>query len=394
MRCTLAIALLVAAIPAMPLSASQEAEPRAPHLHHSGADFMEVSNAEATEAGIAWLLANQNKDGTWGSHSSPRWYEVMSSVPGGHNAFRVATTSLCVMALMETPQQSDETVAAVSRGVNAILAQHEVKRPTMLEHYSVWAFGFGLQALADFRARYPEDERAKIIDLVCERLIDKLLLYQALDGGWGYLSMQASKTYKPSFTSMSFTTATCVVGLERAQKNGLKIDKEMMRKALNSLERCETGAKVYTYGEIWRMSPHRSVNNVKGAACRNPGILEALRLFDRLDTDKEMGRYKRALDSLLIDHQRFQIAGLRRPVPHESHYGVSGYFYLYGHYYAAMINERLPESEQQKYGPLLEKAVMYCRQPDGSFWDYPLYSYHKPYGTAFALLVLARTANS
>lgn len=393
MRCTLAIALLVAAVPAMPLSASQEAAPRAPHLHQSGADFMEVSNAEATKAGVSWLLANQNKDGTWGSHSSPRWYEVMSSVPGGHNAFRVATTSLCVMALMETPQQSDETVAAVNRGVNALLAQHEVKRPSMLEHYSVWAFGFGLQALADFRARYPEDERGEIIDLVCERLIDKLLLYQALDGGWGYLSLQESKTFKPSFTSMSFTTATCVIGLERAQKNGLKIDKEMMRKALNSLERCETGAKVYTYGELWRMSPHRSVNNVKGAACRNPGILEALRLFDRLDTDKEMGRYTGALDSLLIDHQRFQIAGLRRPVPHESHYGVSGYFYLYGHYYAALINERLPEGEQQKYGPLLEKAVMYCRQPDGSFWDYPLYSYHKPYGTAFALLVLARTAN-
>ena len=180
--------------------------------------------------------------------------------------------------------------------------------------------------------------------------------------------------------------------MERAQNNGLKIDEEMMRKALNSLERCETGAKVYTYGELWRMSPHRSVNNAKGAACRNPGILEALRLFDRLDADKEMGRYTKALDSLLIDHQRFQIAGLRRPVPHESHYGVSGYFYLYGHYYAALINQRLPEGEQQKYAPLLQKAVMYCRQPDGSFWDYPLYSYHKPYGTAFALLVLARTA--
>ncbi len=134
------------------------------------------------------------------------------------------------------------------------------------------------------------------------------------------------------------------------------------------------------------------MNNVKGAACRNPGILEALRLFGRLDTEKEMGRYTQALNELLIDHQRFQIAGLRRPVPHESHWGVSGYFYLYGHYYASLIHDRLPESEQQKYGPLLEKAVMYCRQPDGSFWDYPLYSYHKPYGTAFAVLVLARTA--
>jgi hypothetical protein len=33
---------------------------------------------------------------------------------------------------------------------------------------------------------------------------------------------------------------------------------------------------------------------------------------------------------------------------------------------------------------------MVCRDPDGSFWDYPLYSYHKPYGTALALIALSR----
>ena len=38
----------------------------------------------------------------------------------------------------------------------------------------------------------------------------------------------------------------------------------------------------------------------------------------------------------------------------------------------------------------LAEAVLACRQPDGSFWDYPLYSYHKPYGTAYALIALAR----
>jgi len=392
MRGTLLAALLVNVVLLGELCASQEAAPRAPHLHQSGADFLEVSNAEATQTGVTWLLENQNPDGTWGSHLSPRWYEVMCDVPGGHHAFRVATTALCVMALMETPQQSEATVAAASHGVDAILAQHEVKRPNMLEHYSVWAFGFGLQALADFRARYPADMRGAAIDTVCHRLVEKLQLYQALDGGWGYLSLQESKTYKPSFTSMSFTTSTCLVGLQRAQKNGIEVPAEMLRKALNSLERCETAAQVYTYGELWRYSPLRSVNNIKGAACRTPGILEALRLFDRLDPQTELDRYRLSLKALLIDHQRFQIAGLRRPVPHESHYGVSGYFYLFGHYYASLINSRLPADERELYAPLLEKAVLLCRQPDGSFWDYPLYSYHKPYGTAFALLVLARTA--
>jgi cytochrome b561 len=34
--------------------------------------------------------------------------------------------------------------------------------------------------------------------------------------------------------------------------------------------------------------------------------------------------------------------------------------------------------------------VLITRQPDGSLWDYPLYSYHKSYGTAHALIALTR----
>ena len=30
------------------------------------------------------------------------------------------------------------------------------------------------------------------------------------------------------------------------------------------------------------------------------------------------------------------------------------------------------------------------QEKDGSWWDYPLYDYHQPYGTAFALMTLQR----
>ena len=30
------------------------------------------------------------------------------------------------------------------------------------------------------------------------------------------------------------------------------------------------------------------------------------------------------------------------------------------------------------------------QEKDGSWWDYPLYDYHQPYGTAFALMTLHR----
>jgi hypothetical protein len=31
---------------------------------------------------------------------------------------------------------------------------------------------------------------------------------------------------------------------------------------------------------------------------------------------------------------------------------------------------------------------MAVQEKDGSWWDYPLYNYHRPYGTSFALMSL------
>jgi hypothetical protein len=81
---------------------------------------------------------------------------------------------------------------------------------------------------------------------------------------------------------------------------------------------------------------------------------------------------------------------VRRPIPHESWYQVSGYFYLYGHQYAALCLEQLPEDDQRRFWPDVVSAVLKTRQLDGSFWDYPLYGYHKFYGTGYALMTLAR----
>jgi hypothetical protein len=34
--------------------------------------------------------------------------------------------------------------------------------------------------------------------------------------------------------------------------------------------------------------------------------------------------------------------------------------------------------------PPIARASLKIRQPDGSFWDYPMYGYHKFYGTGYA----------
>ena len=375
-------ALKIAAVPILALNAVAQQ----PHLDVAKAPHLKVDLQTALQGGVDWLLANQAKDGTWGSHHSPRPIEVLCDVPGSHQSFRVATTSLCVMALEQSRVKTPEVKQAISRGIDALLAQHDVKRPSGLEHYTTWGLGYGLQAFGEHLKAHPDDPRKKQIHAACKTMVQRLKKHQCLDGGWGYLSLDEVPTFQPSFTSMSFTTATMLIGLSRAMEVGVEVPEEMVKRAVASIARCETRAKAFTYGEIWRMNPLGSVNNIKGAACRGPGNMEAMALFGKEWSD---GRWSHALHALLVEHTRFQIAGIRRPIPHESHYGVSGYFYLFGHYYASLAMKRLPEAKRKRFEPELLKAVLLCREPDGSFWDYPLYSYHKPYGTAYAIMALA-----
>jgi hypothetical protein len=337
--------------------------------------------------GVQWLIDNQNPDGSWGSHESPRPIEVLADVPGSHEAFRVATTALCVIALEDCAALRPDVGPAIERGLDHLLAHFDVKRPNGMEHYNVWSFGYTLQCFGERLATAPEDPRAAKMRAACKRLVEKLGMYQTLDGGWGYLSLSGVATFQPSDTSMSFTTATILVGLERAQHVGVELPKTLVDRALEEVTRSRLPDGAYLYGDYLRYRPRMGINEKQGSACRTPACDYALGLFGRVRTRAEI---KTELEELLVKNARFQRAGLRRPIPHESWFFVSGYFYLYGHAYAAYQLASLPEADQKPLWPALVDAVMYARQPDGSFWDYPLYSYHKPYGTAFALIALSR----
>lgn len=342
----------------------------------------------ALDGGVAWLLEHQREDGGWGSHHSARPIEVYCSPPGSHQAFRVGTTGLVLSALMEAPvERTPELEGAITRGFAHLLEGHDVKRQSGIEHYNVWAFGYALQALGERLADAPDAPDAVALRAAAVHLVEKLGRYQSVDGGWGYLSLWGYETYQPAATSMSFTTATILIGLDRARCVGVEVPRAMVDKAVASIQFCRTPKGYYTYGPLWSKSPASGINEPAGAACRTPACQEAVELWG---TDLGDEDHVRGLRALLITQARFQELGLRRPIPHESWYGISGYFYLYGHAYAGYQWERLGPGQRARYaGPLAQKVLL-TRQPDGSFWDYPLYSYHKPYGTAYALIALTR----
>lgn len=373
------LALLLALAPTL----AQDAPPASAPA--SGA----VSAARALEGGVAWLLAHQNEDGSWGSHHSARPIEVLASVPGSLEAFRVATTGLVLCALMEAGRDDPARERAVERGFAHLVAHGAVRRQSGMEHYNVWSFGYALRALGERLLARPDDPRAAEYRATAATLVEKLGRYQSLDGGWGYLSLWGYETFRPAATSMSFTTATILVGLDRVRRAGVEVPPPLLEHALDAVARTRLPTGYFTYGELWNAAPASTINRRAGAACRTPACQLALRLHDRAVPAAEE---EAALTALLVKEARFQRLGLRRPIPHESWYAISGYFYLYGHAYAAITLDDAPAEVRARLVPALVEAVLVCRQPDGSFWDYPLYSFHKPYGTAYAVIALARAS--
>ena len=59
-------------------------------------------------------------------------------------------------------------------------------------------------------------------------------------------------------------------------------------------------------------------------------------------------------------------------------------------YYAALCIEQLPARRRPFYQAQLATVLAGLQEKDGSWWDFPLYDYHQQYGTAFALMALAR----
>lgn len=393
MRSTIALAALLglaaaAACSRKPaLSSSAELTPRPAAIRASVEPTPEERELRKTAGeAVAWLVANQNADGSFGSHHSPRPIEVLADVPGSHQAFQVATTALVVDALDGCPIESEAKERAADRGIDFLLGNFDVKRPSGMEHYNVWSFGYALQCFGDRLIARPGDPRAAAMRAACVKLLEKLGTYQTLDGGWGYLSLNGIATFQPSDTSMSFTTATILVGVERAKRAGIEVPEKLVARAVDHIQRSRLPDGAFLYGEYLKYRPRHGINQDKGSACRTPACEYALGLFGVEVTQAEL---EKGLDDLLFKHARFQKMALRRPIPHESWYAVSGYFYLYGHAYAAYVIELLPREKQTKYWKALVDAANVCRDPDGSYWDYPLYSYHKPYGTAFALIALS-----
>ena len=356
----------------------------APNLTHFMPPAGRVTVDQAIRGAVDFLVGNQNKDGSFGHHVIGRTYELWCQVPGGHQAFRGATTALCWMGLNDAPYQPAASVEAQKKCLRWLVANAHVKRAFAQQFYNIWSLAYGLRALGQaLRKQAPGATEAGIRGTM-ESIIKALGVLQSPDGGWGYLDFKFPAR-KPTW-STSFTTATVMIGLREAQRAGIKVPQAILDKAVSLMWRYRTPDGNYLYSIDWKWRPLGRINRPGGSSMRNQSCNLALHLFDPRCGEQEL---RVGLTQLVAQH-RFAVAALRRPRPHESWYAVSGYFYLYGQMYAACVLERMPEADQRRFWPPVVRAVLKTRQPDGCFWDYPTYAYHKFYGTGYALMALSR----
>ena len=343
---------------------------------------------ESMERGIRFLIEDQNSNGSWGSATRTKALNIYAPVPGAHHAFRAATTSLCISALIETDSEDPDVIRSLDRAEQWLL-KHLVwlRRATGDAIYNVWGHAYSIQALVRMHERHQGDaeRQSEIIELI-ESQFDMLKRYESVDGGWGYYDFRYQGN-QPTSSSISFVNGTVLIALAEAKQLGLEPSQRIVKRAIAAINRQRKPDFSYLYGEYLQYQPMRGINRPGGSLGRTQCCNCALRAWgDETITDNVI---KNWLFRLYVRNGWLDI-GRKRPVPHESWMQVAGYFYYYGHYYAALSLQQLPNSERGPYQPLLARLMLDRQEKDGSWWDYPLYDYHQPYGTAFALMTLQR----
>ena len=365
-----------------PSSFAAENTPKARDLPPATPEQIEKS----IRRGIDYLLKDQNKDGSWGSARKTKDLNIFAPVPGAHDAFRSAVTAMCISALIETGAADTNSAAreALMRAETWLLKKlPEVRRADGVAIYNVWAHSYGIHALVEMYQRETSDpiRREQIKDVIVQQF-DLLRRYESVDGGWGYYDFRA-QTARPSSDATSFTTATALIAFREAKDAGIEPPKDVVKRGIASIVRQRKNDFTYDYGEYLKLRPMLPINRPGGSLGRSQACNLALRVWgDTNITDTVMTNWLQKL----IDRNEWLSFGRKRPIPHESWFQVAGYFFYYGHYYAALCIEDLGPEKAGRFRPRIAAIITNLQEKDGSWFDYPFYNYHQQYGAAFALM--------
>lgn len=349
---------------------------------------------ETVDAGIRrgmdFLLATQNKNGSWGSATLTKDLNIYAPLPGAHHAFRAGASGLAMSGMLDCEDPRPEVRSSLARAADWTRENlPKLRRADQTTTYNVWGHAYGLRAITRFWKHETDPvKKAEWLRLGQEQ-IDLVNRSEDVNGGWGYLDLfDGLTTQKPTGVPTSFTTATVLLSMDEARKTmGARLDDKLVEHALVSLRRQRTPDFSYLYSLDFVYRPRVPINRPAGSLARSQVCNAALRVFDgdKLVTDTVLDTWAERF----LNREGFLDNGRGRPVPHEAQFQIAGYFYYYGIYYFTESARLLPKEKQAAYARRLAALILMRQQKDGSWWDYPLYNYHHSYGTGYALMALA-----
>jgi hypothetical protein len=338
----------------------------------------------ARDKALEWIVTHQNANGSWGSRTVEGDAESFITVQGVY-AWQVASNALCALALLEA-EETPARRAALDKGLEFLTSAPLPKRGDDWDVDHVWAGVFGTVACTAVAKdpRFTADPwRAKLSKRGREfvHLLEKM---QAPNGGWGYYD-DPPFTERPKWAT-SFTTASVVPALGFAEELGWVTDREAKKRAVSYLRRCALPNGAYQYSlDMLPWVGGESINDARGSLGRIQVCNWALfRSGERSITEDKL---RDGLASFFEHHEYLDVARMR-PIPHEAYYFNAGYFYFFGHYYAALVVELMPPAEREAWRRKLRPEIVKTQRPDGSFGDFLGSSYMIQASTAFAALAL------
>jgi hypothetical protein len=339
--------------------------------------------------GVDFLLTAQNPNGSWGGPTRTKGLNIYAPLPGAHHAFRAGATGLALAGLIDAADARPEVASAIDKAAAWTAAElPKLRRADQTTTYNAWGHAYGLRAITRLYQREKDPAKKTEWARLAQEQVDLANRYEEVNGGWGYLDLfDDLTTQKPSGLPTSFTTATVLLAMAEAREvMGVKLDATIAKRSIASINYQRTPDFSYTYSFSHRMHPRVDINRPAGSLARSQACNACLRIFgEKAVTDEVLTTWA----DRFLAREGFLSNGRKRPVPHSTFFRISGYFYYYGIYYFTESVELLPKETHAAYAKGLAAILLERQEKDGSWWDYPLYDYHQPYGTGYALMALA-----
>lgn len=339
--------------------------------------------------GVDFLVTHQNENGSWGSATRTKDLNIYAPLPGAHHAFRAGASGLALSGIIDAADTRPEVVAAIGKAAAWTAAElPELRRADLTTTYNVWGHAYGLRAISRLYLREADPAKKTGWARLAQEQVDLVNRYEDVNGGWGYLDVfDEITTRKPSGIPTSFTTATVLLAMDQARTTmGVKLSEKLTQRSLVGINWQRTPDFSYTYSFNHRMRPRSDINRPAGSLARSQACNAALRVFgEKAVTDEVLTTWA----DRFLAREGFLSNVRKRPVPHEGAFRIAGYFYYYGIYYFTESVRLLPKEKHAAYAKRLAAILLERQEKDGSWWDYPLYDYHQPYGTGYSLMALA-----